>query len=85
MAEIHPVFVVCTVRRIPSRIGRVSPVVVVDNVSPVCNTRYVCGIGNCASGIGSVLKTQYTIFFCGRVGNVNRKSQESRGVSIACI
>lgn len=42
---------------ITSRIRRVGPVVVVDDVPPVYDTRYVCRIGYCGFGIAVVLKT----------------------------
>lgn len=47
--------VVC-VHRIPSRIWRVGPVVVVDYISTVCDTCYVCGIRYRGQGIVVVFK-----------------------------
>lgn len=42
--------------RISIRIGRVCPVVVVDYISTVCDTRYVCGIRDRGNGIVVVFK-----------------------------
>lgn len=74
-----------SVLTIPSRIRWVSPVVVVDNISPVYGTRYVCRIWYCGPGIAGVFKTEFSVFFFCCIRHVNRESQESCGVTIFCI
>ena len=48
--------------RIPLRIRRMSPVVVVDDVSPVVRTRDVDRIRYRGSGVVGVPKTQHSVF-----------------------
>ena len=62
----------------PLRKRRMSPVVVVDDVSPVVRT---CDIGRIryrGSGVGDVLKTQHSVLLVRCVGDVHR---ESKGVA----
>ena len=49
--------------RIPLRIRRMSPVVVVDYVSPVVRTGDVDRIRYCGSGVFGVPKTQHSVLF----------------------
>ena len=49
--------------RIPLRIGTMSPVVVVDYVSPVVRTGDVDRIWYRGSGVVGVLKTQHSVLF----------------------
>lgn len=71
--------------RISSRIGRVYSVVVVDYVSPMCDTRDVHMTGNCCPGVVSVLETQNPVLFTGCIWYVDRKSQGSSGKTIVFI
>ena len=57
--------------RIPLRIRRMSPVVVVDDVSPVVRTGDVDRSRYCGWGVVGVPKTQYAILFVCCVGNVH--------------
>ena len=62
-----------------------SPVVVVDDVSPVVRTGDVDRIryrGWCVDGVP---KTQHSVLFVCCVGDVDRVAQESTGVTIAGI
>ena len=52
-----------------------SPVVVVDNVSPVVRTGDVHRIRYCGSGVVAVPKTQHSVLFVCCVGDVHRESQ----------
>ena len=61
---------------IPFRIRRLSPVVVVDDVSPVVRTGDVDRIRYGGSGVVGVLKTQHSVLFVCCVGDVHRESQE---------
>lgn len=70
---------------IPSRIRRTGPVVVIDDVSPVCDTGYVCRVWDCGSSVVGVPKTQHSVLFSGWVWHVNRESQESSSVAIFII
>ena len=71
--------------RIPFRIRRMSPVVVVDNVSTVVRTGDVDSISNCDTGVDGVPKTQHSVLCVCRVGDVDRESQEIRSVTIVYI
>ena len=51
------------VLRIPLRIRRTSPVVVVDDVSPVVRTGDVHIIRKCGPGVVGVPKTQHSVLF----------------------
>ena len=62
--------------RIPLWIGRMSPVVVVDNVSPVVRTGYVDRIRYCGSGVIGVPKTQLSVFFVCCVGDEDGESKK---------
>ena len=62
-----------------------SPVVVVDDVSPVVRTGYVNRIRYCGSGVVGVPKTQHSVLFVCCVGDVDRKSQEHPNVTIVFI
>ena len=62
-----------------------SPVVVVDDVSPVVRTRDVDRIRYRGSGVVGVPKTQYSVLFVCCVGNVDRESQEVPSVIIVFI
>ena len=76
--------IVCVIR-IPFRVRGMSPVVVVDDVSPMVKTGDVDRIRNRGSGVAGVSKTQHPALFVCRVGDVNRIAEESAGVTIACI
>ena len=64
------------VYRIPLRIRRMSPVVVVDDVSPVVRTGDVDRIRYGGVGVVGVPKTQHSVLFVCCVGDVHRESQE---------
>ena len=64
------------VSRTVLRIRRMSPVVVVDDVSPVVRTGDVDRIRYRGSGVDGVPKTQYSVLFVCCVGDVHRESQE---------
>ena len=63
-------------KRVPLRIRMMSPVVVVDDVSPLERTADVDRIRYRGSGVVGVPKTQYSVLFVCRVGDVDRESQE---------
>ena len=67
---------------IPLRIRRMSPVVEVDDVSPVVRTGDVDRIRYRGSGVVGVLKTQHSVFSVCCVGDVDRESQEVPSVII---
>ena len=71
--------------RIHVRIGRMSPVVVVNDVSPVVRTGYVDRIRYRGSGVPGVPKTQHPFVFVCCVGDVDRESQETPSVKIVFI
>ena len=71
--------------RIPLRIGSMSPVVVVDDVSPVVRTGDVNRIRYRGSGVVCVPKTQNSVLFVCCVGDVHRESQEILSVNIVFI
>ena len=62
-----------------------SPVVVVDDVSPVVRTADVDRIRYRCSGVVGVPKTQHSVLFVCCVGDVNVITEEPGGVSITCI
>ena len=62
-----------------------SPVVVVDDVSPVVRTGDVDRIRYRGVGVAGVPKTQHSVLFVCCVGNIHRKTQESAGVTIESI
>ena len=68
--------------RIPFRIRRMSPVVVVDDVSPVVRTGDVDRITYRGLGVVGVPKTQHSVLFDCCVGDVDRESQEEVRVLI---
>ena len=55
-----------------------SPVVVVNDVSPVVRTVDVDRIRYRGSGVAGVPKTEHSVLFVCCVGDVDRKSQEER-------
>ena len=59
------------VMRIPLRIRRMSPVVVVDDVSPVIRAGDVDRVRYRGSGVVGVPKTQHSVLFVCCVGDVN--------------
>ena len=61
--------------RIPLRIRKMSPVIVVDDVFPVVWTGYVDRIRYRGSGEVGVPKTQHSVLFVCCIGNVGRESQ----------
>ena len=63
-------------RFIPIRIRRMSPVVIVNDISPVVRTGDVDRIRYRGVGVVGVLKTQHSVLFVCCVGDVHRKSQE---------
>ena len=62
-----------------------SPVVVVDDVSPVVRTGDVDRIRYRGSGVVVVLKTQHSVLFVCCVGDVDRESQKKISVTIVFI
>ena len=73
------------VERIPLRIRRMGPIVVVDDVSPVVRTADVDRIRYRGSGVVCVPKTQHSVLSVCCVGDVDRESQEERSVTIVFI
>ena len=65
-----------SVSRIPLRIRRMSPVVIVDDVSPVVRTGDVDNMRYRGSSVVCILKTQHSVLFVFCVGDVDRESQE---------
>ena len=63
-----------SVRSIIIRIRRMSPVVVVDDVSPVVTTGDVDRVRYRSYGVVGVPKTQHTVLFVCCVGDVDRES-----------
>ena len=80
LTEINP-----DVSRVPLRIRRMSPVVVVYDVSPVVRTGDVDRIRYRASCVLGVPKTQHSVLFVCCVGHVDRESQEEPSVIIVLI
>ena len=64
---------------------RMSPVVVVDDVSPVVRTADVDRIRYRGSGVVAVPKTQLSVLFVCCVGDVDRESQEVPSAMIVSI
>ena len=62
-----------------------SPVVVVDNISPVVRTFYVDRIRYGGPGVVRIPKTQHSVLFVSCIGQVNRKSQKCLGVNVINI
>ena len=62
-----------------------SPVVVVDDVSPMVKTGDVDRIRYRGSGVVCVPKTQHSVLFVCCVGDVDRESQEIISVLIVFI
>ena len=62
-----------------------SPVVVVDDVSPVVRTGDVDRIRYRGWGVVGVPKTQHSVLFVCCVGDVHRESQESPSARIVFI
>ena len=73
------------VRCIPLRIRRMSPVVVVDDVSPVVRTGNVDRIRYRGWGVVGVPKTQHPVLFVCCVGDVDRESQDEPSGRIVFI
>ena len=71
-----------TIIHVPVRIRRMSPVVVVDDVSPVVRTGDVDRIRYRGSGVDGVPKTEHSVLFVCCVGDVDRESQEPPSVRI---
>ena len=71
--------------RISLRIRWMSPVVVVDDVSPVVKTCDVDRIRYRGSGVVGVPKTHHSVLFVCCVGDVHRESQEKSYVQVVCI
>ena len=67
---------------IPIRIRRMSTAVVVDDVSSVVRTGDVDRIRYRGSSVFGVTKTQHSVLFVCRVGDVDRESQELPTVPI---
>ena len=70
---------------IPLRIRRMSPVVVVHDVSPVIRTADVDRIRYRGSGVVGVPKTQHSVLFVCCVGDVDRESQEGASEPVVFI
>ena len=62
-----------------------SPVVVVDDVSPLVRTCYVDRIRYRCPGVVGVPKTQHSVLFVCRVGDIHRESQEPPTVPLIII
>ena len=62
-----------------------SPVVVVDNKSPVVRTFYVDRIGYGGRSVVRIPKTQHSVLFVSCIGQVNRESQKCLGVNVINI
>ena len=62
-----------------------SPVVVIDDISPVVKTLYVDRIRYRGSGVDGVLKTQHSVLFVGCVRYVDGKSKKMTGVNVEFI
>ena len=71
-----------SVTRVPFRIGRMSPVVVVNDVSPVVRTADVDRIKYRGSDVSGVPKTEHSVLFVCCVRDVDRKSQEEPRIRI---
>ena len=73
------------VLRIPLRIRRMGPVVVVDDVSPVVRTGDADRIRYRGPGVVGVPKTQQSVIFVCCVRDVDRESQERPNVNMILI
>lgn len=62
-----------------------SPVVVINDVSPMFDTSYVCRIRYCGYGIAVVLETKSPILFLGGIWYVYRESEKSSSITIVLI
>ena len=62
-----------------------SPVVVVDDVSPVVRTGDVDRIRCRGSGVVNVPKTQHSVLLVCCVGDVDRESQDEASINIVFI
>lgn len=62
-----------------------SPVVVIYDVSSMCMTGDICGIGYRGYIVSVILKTQYPIILVSGVRNVKRKPQESCSEAVVLI
>ena len=62
-----------------------SPVVVVDDISPVVRTFYVDRIRYGGPSVVRIPKTQHSVLFVSCIGQVNRESQKSLGVYVIDI
>ena len=62
-----------------------SPVVIVDDVSPVVRTGDVDRIRYRGSGVVGVPKTQHPVLFACCVGDVDRESQEELSGKVVLI
>ena len=71
--------------RIPLRIRRMSPVVVVYDVSPVVRTGDVDRIRYRGIGVVGVPKTQHSVLFVCCVGDVDRESQKESSEPVVFI
>ena len=71
--------------RIPLRIWRMSPVVVVDDVSPVVRTGDVDRIRYRGFGVAGVPKTHHSVLIVCCVGDVDGESQEPSSEIIVLI
>ena len=73
------------VTRISLRIGMMSPIVVVDDVSPVVRTGDVDRVRYRGSGVVGIPKTQQSVLFVCCVGDVDGVAEQSSGVTVAGI
>ena len=73
------------IRRISFRVGGMCSIVVKDDVLAVLNTSYVGRIWYRRSIITCILKAQNTIFFTGRVRDINWESKISTCVFVVSI
>ena len=78
----HFTELVVSVHRIPIRVGRMSSVVVVDDVSAMVTARYVHMVRHRHNSVVFVMKAQYTIVFVCCVRQVNGESKEPHQVTI---
>ena len=75
--HLHFTEFVVGVHRIAIRVGRMSSVVVVDDVSSMVTARYVHMVRYRHTSVVFVMKAQYTIVFVCCVRQVNGESKES--------
>ena len=62
-----------------------SPVVVVDDVSPVVRTGNVGRVRYRGFGIVGVPKTQHSVIFVCCVGDEDGESQKPVGITVVCV